>query len=97
MMHVRGASSTATSRVAYSRRLLQAKRRMMEQTHGRAYAACFDVLQRAAAVEHAIVYRLIEFLWPTTASRRRGMAAWQSGLAAIWDQDTKAGMRRPVA
>jgi GT2 family glycosyltransferase len=87
MMHVRGASSSAVRRRAYTRRLLLAKRQMVERMRGRAYALGYDALQRITAVEYAVVYGTLELLWQSPDMTRRANAAWDSGMAAIWPDE----------
>lgn len=86
VMHVRGASSSGSLKRAYARRLFTAKRRMVERMYGRVCAVGYDVLQRAAAIEYALVYGVLDALWSTPASSRRASAARESGLAAIDSQ-----------
>lgn len=83
VMHVRGASSSGALKRTYARRLFVAKRRMVERMYGRGTAACYDVLQRIAALEYAFVYLALDSLWPTQRSSRRAQAAQETGLAAI--------------
>jgi GT2 family glycosyltransferase len=83
VMHVRGASSSGTLKRAYARRLFAAKRRLVERMRGRVAAACYDVLQRIAAIEYALVYGVLDAVWRTPASTRRATAARESGIAAI--------------
>ena len=87
VMHIRGASSSAVRRRTYTRRLLLAKRQMVERMRGRAYALGYDALQRVAAVEHAMVFGALELLWQSPAMARRADAAWESGMAAILPDD----------
>lgn len=89
VMHIRGASSSAVRRRAYTRRLLTAKRQMVEQMRGRAYALGFDALQRIAAIEYAIVYGALELFWQSPAMTRRANSAWDSGIAAIWPDEPR--------
>lgn len=84
VMHVRGASSSSVLKREYAKRLFAAKRRMVERMHGRGAAACYDVLQRLAALEYALVYRVLDGIWPTQGSKRRAKAAHETGLAA-WE------------
>jgi GT2 family glycosyltransferase len=79
VMHIRGASSSAIARKAYGKRLLVAKRRLVEKMGGKSQAAWYDRLQRAAAFEYAILYALVDAMWRTPASQRR--AHWARGLA----------------
>ncbi len=83
VMHVRGASSSGSLKRAYARRLFSAKRRMVERMYGSVRAGGYDVLQRAAAIEYALVFRVLDALWSTPASSRRATAAWESGMAAM--------------
>lgn len=83
LMHIRGASTTRVTPLAYTKRLYEAKRRMVERMRGGVSAAGYDLLQRLVALEYAFIFGLFELLWPTAASTRRANAAWASGLAAL--------------
>jgi GT2 family glycosyltransferase len=83
VMHVRGASSSGVQKRVYAKRLFLAKRHMVERMHGRGIAACYDVLQRVAALEYAFVYRALDSLWPTQGSTRRAKAAHETVMAAL--------------
>jgi N-acetylglucosaminyl-diphospho-decaprenol L-rhamnosyltransferase len=83
VMHVRGASSSGKLKRAYAGRLFAAKRRMVERMHGRGLAACYDVLQRIAAIEYAIAFGIAGLIWRTPAANRRATAAWESCRAAF--------------
>jgi len=83
LMHVRGASSSAVRKRTYARRLFNAKRQLVERTSGQLSAAGYDLLQRAAAIEYALLYGLLDAVWKTPASQRRAAAARESGLAAM--------------
>lgn len=83
VMHIRGASSSAIARTAYAKRLLVAKRRLVQKMGGEVQAAWYDRLQRLAAFEYAIIYALADALWRTPASQRRAHWAWALALAAM--------------
>lgn len=93
VMHVRGASSSGSRKRVYVRRLFAAKRRMVERMHGRIHAAGYDILQRAAAIEYAFVFGLLDALWPTPGSTRRATAAREAGLAAIGARKSDSAAR----
>jgi GT2 family glycosyltransferase len=83
VVHVRGASSSGTQKRMYAHRLFAAKRKMVERMHGQLSAAGYDVLQRVAAMEYALLYSVLDAVWSTPASRRRASTSRQVGLAAL--------------
>lgn len=94
VMHIRGASSVAVARKDYARRLLVAKKRLVQKMSGPVRAAAYDFLQRIAALEYAIIYALVDAFWPTPASRRRALSARAVALAALEGGD---GATTPIA
>ncbi len=83
VMHIRGASRAAPDRKVYAKRLLEAKRRFVEKTSGRLHSFWYDLLQRAVAVEYAILYSVVAVLLRTPAARARGCSYRAIALAAI--------------
>jgi GT2 family glycosyltransferase len=83
VMHIRGASSSALDRKAYAKRLLEAKRRFVEKTGGRFQSVWYDLLQRAVAVEYAMIYSAVAAVLRTPAAQARGRSARAIALAAL--------------
>lgn len=83
VMHIRGASKPTDLGKAYAKRLLIDKRRLVQKMGGETRATWYDRLQRAVAVEYAIIYSVIAALWRSPAASRRAHSALAVALAAL--------------
>jgi len=83
VMHIRGASSSGLARKTYAKRLFGAKKWFVQRMEGKGHAAWYDVLQRAAAVEYAVLYSILAAIWRTPTTRRRALSARAVAEAAV--------------
>lgn len=82
LMHVRGATSSATAPVTFSKRQFQARYALVACHRGPRHARWYARLERLEAWERAILYRAISRLRPTPAWRRRAEVALSAAKAA---------------
>lgn len=97
VMHVRGASSAALDRKAYAKRLLEAKRRFVEKTGGKFHSLWYDLLQRAVAVEYAIIYSAVAAVSRTPFAQARGRTARAIALAALEGGQRPGPKQNPIS
>jgi GT2 family glycosyltransferase len=83
VMHIRGASSSGLAPKTYAKRLFAAKKWFVQRMSGNVQGALYDVLQRVAAVEYAILYAVVAAVWRTPYARRRALSARAVAQAAV--------------
>jgi GT2 family glycosyltransferase len=90
VMHIRGASSSGPAPKAYAKRLFAAKKWFVQKMSGDTRAALYNVLQRAAAVEYAVLYGVVAAVSRTPKSRRRALSALAMAQAAVEGDSRRA-------